>query len=367
MDIYSRYTFFVGRAGVPLAVPRVRFVFSESVKDIQLDHGGPSGPPVLLREGKVFWRLTGPRLLSGFFNTILHGASDVLCIFMPSRCRVCGSASNDYDKVRVCRCCVDKLQPYRETALDPLCTRCGDAIGMESARFSASMGISECTMCRLAPPEFDKAVFFTDYGSEMREMLHLLKFKGKRSIAEHTLGIGMANAVLKLRSDASRYVVVIPVPLFWAKQKERGFNQATLLASAALKHLHRVDPVWELRLREGVLERTKDTRALYALNPAQRRRSLRGAFRVLDRAAIQGQEVLLIDDIMTTGATARECARVLKRAGATRVWIATAAKAQPEEGRIVVQYKAETFAMWDASATAPRGPGRIENSFLQRT
>jgi orotate phosphoribosyltransferase len=97
----------------------------------------------------------------------------------------------------------------------------------------------------------------------------------------------------------------------------------------------------------------KDTPALYELNPAQRRRNLQGAFRVEDAEVVRGREILLIDDIMTTGATARECARVLKRAGAAKVWVVTAAKAQPESVHSVVQHEAEGFAMWDASVASP--------------
>jgi ComF family protein len=183
----------------------------------------------------------------------------------------------------------------------------------------------------------------------MREMLHLLKFDGRRGVAEHVLGAGMAAAVQKLRSCADGELIVIPVPLFAARQRVRGFNQARLLAEAAVKRLRRLEPEWRLRLEARVLRRVKDTQALYALDPSQRRRSLQGAFRVIDVAAVRGREVLLIDDIMTTGATARECARVLKRAGAAKVWVVTAAKAQPESVQNAVRQEPESFAMWDAA------------------
>lgn len=348
----------IGRAGVSLAVPRVRLVFSESMKDIQLDDGSPNGRRVLSHASKVGGGGLVRVLFDPLARTLKSIASDLACVFMPSDCRVCGAAFADASAARVCRSCVDRLQPDRDTELDPLCTRCGDALGMESARFNASRGVSECTMCRLAPPAFDRAVSFASYDSEMREMLHLLKFNGRRSIARHVLGTGMAAAIQKLRAVASNDLLVIPVPLFFAKQRERGFNQSTLLASAALRHLCRTDPGWHLLLQAHALIRTRDTRALYNLDPSQRRSSLRGAFRVSEAAAVQGREVLLIDDIMTTGATARECARVLKRAGATRVWVATAAKARPESARSVVRHDAATLTMWDAPAPLPRMSAR---------
>ena len=279
--------------------------------------------------------------------------ADVANVLMPSDCRVCGAAMAALARVRVCEACVARVGTQAEAEQDVLCTRCGDAMGMESARFAAAMGVSECTMCRLAPPQFDRAVSFANYEDEMRRMLHLLKFEGMRGVAEHVLGDAMAVAARKLRGDAADELVVVPVPLFAAREKKRGFNQARLLAEAAVKRLRRVEPGWGLRLGSGVLERVKDTQALYALNPTQRRRSLQGAFRVANVEAVRGREVLLIDDIMTTGATARECARVLKRAGAAKVWVVTAAKAQPESVLSTAQHDArrqdaDGVAMWDA-------------------
>jgi ComF family protein len=261
-------------------------------------------------------------------------------------------------RVRVCEACVARVGAQADAGQiglgqDVLCTRCGDALGMESARFAAAMGVSECTMCRLAPPQFDRAVSFANYEDEMRRMLHLLKFEGMRGMAEHVLGDAMAAAARKLRDDAGSELVVVPVPLFGARETTRGFNQATVLAEVMVKRLRRLEPRWTLLLSSQVLERVKDTRALYALNPAQRRASLKGAFRVADVKAVSGREVLLVDDIMTTGATARECARVLKRAGAAKVWVVTAAKAQPESVQSAVQHDGESFAMWDAGTSTP--------------
>jgi len=253
-------------------------------------------------------------------------------------------------KVRVCETCVGRAGAMDET----LCARCGDAMGMESMRFASAMGVSECSLCRLAPPEFERAVAFANYDNEMREMLHVLKFAGRRRMAEFVLGERLAQAVLKLGSFFEMWqaveLAVIPVPLFAARERERGFNQAELLARAAVKVLQRQRPAWKLRMETDVLLRVKDTRSLYRLNPHQRRVNLRGAFRVAKKDALAGREVLLIDDIMTTGATARECARVLKRAGAAKVWVATVARAQPESVKGLVQSGPEDVTTWSVPA-----------------
>ena len=204
--------------------------------------------------------------------------------------------------------------------------------------------------CRLAPPEFTRAVAFADYDEEVRELLHLLKFNGMQAVAEHVLGAAMATAISKLRDQAGSELIVVPVPLFAARQRSRGFNQAELLARAGVSQLCKSDPGWHLILNTGVLRRVKDTRAQFALAPHVRRQNLRGAFRVENTAAIKGREVLLIDDIMTTGATARECARVLLRAGAAKVWMATMARAQVSGVSVKPQ-----VALWDASQQ-PRPP-----------
>ena len=246
----------------------------------------------------------------------------------------------------VCEACVASVKPQDEQ-LNPLCSRCGDALGMESARFASAMGTTECTMCRLAPPEFARAVAYAEYDGELREMLHLLKFNGVREVAAHLLGQWLANAVLKLEPQAARELIVIPIPLFAARERSRGFNQSKLLAESAVKHLRKLRRAWKLDVDTKSFARVKDTHALFTMQPHERRKNLRGAFRVANADAIRSREVLLIDDIMTTGATARECARVLLRAGAAKIWVATVAKAQPET--LSLRAGEATFARWDAA------------------
>jgi ComF family protein len=115
---------------------------------------------------------------------------------------------------------------------------------------------------------------------------------------------------------------VIPVPLFKGKRSRRGFNQSELIARAALKLL----PASNLHLTTGILERIRDTESQIGLTSHQRRENLRGAFAVARAPEVTGQAVLLVDDVYTTGTTASECTRVLRRAGASKVWVATVAR-----------------------------------------
>ena len=164
----------------------------------------------------------------------------------------------------------------------------------------------------------------------MRELIHLLKYEGVRSAAK-PLGRLLAQVIVSMDDGASmcRDLVVIAVPLFPAKQRQRGYNQSVLIADEAMIELRRGSTL-TIQPAHSTLRRVRDTESQFGLTASGRRRNLRGAFAVADPAAIAGREVLLADDIYTTGATARECARVLRQAGAQKVWVATVARAQRE-------------------------------------
>ncbi|MDE3105997.1 MAG: ComF family protein [Acidobacteriota bacterium] len=211
---------------------------------------------------------------------------------------------------------------------------------MESVRYAAQLpgeGLL-CEPCRRVPPQFARAVAFGVYRDGLREMVHLLKYNGMRPLAA-PLGQLLAQAMLQLREPgqagganftavAADDALLIAVPLYAARERQRGCNQARLLAESARREL--AERGWRLSPAHHVLQRVRDTETQFALSPTGRRRNLRGAFAVAAGAQLAGREVVLVDDIYTTGATARECARVLRRAGAARVWVATLARAQVE-------------------------------------
>ncbi|GGG64209.1 hypothetical protein GCM10011585_02230 [Edaphobacter dinghuensis] len=160
-------------------------------------------------------------------------------------------------------------------------------------------------------------------------MVHLLKYERMSAVAR-PLGRMLACAIEMLNGQIGAELMVVAVPLFPSKERQRGYNQAVLLADAALAKLKETQPEWKLRAAHSVIRRVRDTESQFALTTHGRRRNLKGAFAVRDGATLAGREVLLVDDIYTTGATARECARVLRRAGAAKVWVATLARAQRE-------------------------------------
>ncbi len=188
-------------------------------------------------------------------------------------------------------------------------------------------------LCQRTAPPFERAVAYGSYDGGLRDLIHLLKFQQVRPAAA-VLGRMLAETIANLdeamlagtsvsRTSVSRTIAVIPVPLHRRKQAQRGFNQAETIARSALKRLSRPK---RFDLSTGVLVRRRETGSQIGLTRHQRRENLRGAFAVNDPTRIVNRDILLIDDVYTTGTTASECARVLLRAGAARVWVATVAR-----------------------------------------
>jgi len=248
-------------------------------------------------------------------GSLLHGFTALLA---PGECRLCDQPLLRVATYPVCDEC---LQALHAMPLEQGCERCSEPFSFESTREArAQRGV--CPACLADEPAFARAVAFGSY-DDLRPAVHLMKFEGVPTLAA-PLGRMLAAAMLQLRSDAPEDMAVVPVPLYRGK---RGFNQSTLLAQSALKHVRRADPAWKLSLQPRLLRRTRWTESQFLLSPAQRRENVRGAFQASE---VRGLHILLIDDIYTTGATVAECTRILLRAGAASVRVATLARAIKE-------------------------------------
>ena len=170
-----------------------------------------------------------------------------------------------------------------------------------------------------------RAVAYGSYDGGLRELIHLLKY-GRVRPAAGVLGRMLAEVIQGLGSEFGS-AVVVPVPLHRSKLRQRGFNQAEEIARAALKNL----TCNTLTLAPGVLERKRATESQTGLSDHQRQGNVRGAFVVAAPELIKDRDVLLVDDVFTTGATAGECARLLRRRGAERVFVATVARVLKSE------------------------------------
>jgi ComF family protein len=179
----------------------------------------------------------------------------------------------------------------------------------------------------MAPPAFVRAVSYGVYEGSMRGAIHALKYERIAPVARE-LGSRFADAIAQLAADAPKQMLVVPVPLHRSRMTQRGFNQARTLAAEALRILKKSHPEWGLELSSSSLVRQRSTESQAGLTPRQRRLNLRGAFFVSDPEVVRGRHILLVDDIYTTGATARACSRTLIEAGALSVRVATMARAQ---------------------------------------
>lgn len=174
-------------------------------------------------------------------------------------------------------------------------------------------GQGVCTACRAGLRGFDHAASFGLYEGTLRTLIHLYKYSGMTPLARH-----LGEYLNRLTPSDRKFDAVVPVPLHWRRQWERGFNQSELLA----RHVASSQGIPVIK----ALKRARATEVQAGLASAGRRRNMAGAFRARPRADLTGKHLLLIDDVMTTGATAGACAVTLKRAGAQSVSLLTVAR-----------------------------------------
>lgn len=234
----------------------------------------------------------------------------LLNFLYPPRCAVCETALPIDTTRRVCAPCLGAVEPLRP----PLCIICG-------ASLDASDEDGHCGHCRADPPAFDSARAITRYrsGTDGASTIAALLRRHKYGL-DQSLGRALAEYLeVSPAIDAGAYDVVIPVPLHRTRLRWRGFNQAALLGSALARRLN-------CSLDVATLARVRSTPPQTARDRAQRTRNVRNAFAVRRPSRVAGRRVLLVDDVMTTGATADECARMLRAAGARRIDVLTLAR-----------------------------------------
>ena len=212
-----------------------------------------------------------------------------------------------------------------------ICAICGERLVSQFA-IAPTDGVARCGNCERSAPLFERAAAYGSYDAGLRDLIHLLKYEQVRPAAK-VLGRMLAEGGSVLTEHFSSPPMMVPVPLHGSKLRQRGFNQAELIAREALKYgmLPGVSP----QLNAGVPERCRPTESQTGLTRPQRRENIRGAFQVCHPELVVGREILLVDDVFTTGTTVSECARILKRAGATKVFVATVARVLKAESTFV--------------------------------
>jgi len=188
-----------------------------------------------------------------------------------------------------------------------------------------------CADCRLHEPHFDSARSYGVYAGKLRAAVLQLKFHGR----EH-LGVRLGSLLLQswraLEADYAfrEACLIIPVPLHPSRERERGFNQAELVARGFIRTMRGHAGVSKIKLDARSVVRRLSTVPQSGLSLQRRSENVRRAFEVTSPRRVQGRDVILVDDVMTTGATASACAAALRGAGARRVVVLTLARATPQ-------------------------------------
>jgi ComF family protein len=221
------------------------------------------------------------------------------------RCQLCATVLADPLDYPLCRHCQTLLAPR----LGGFCPICGTCYADPSA------SIYSCLACRQTPPPWSGLVFHGPYSGVLKELVHRHKFG-------HDLGLGLLLGALvreawELRG-ASRPDCVVPVPMFPKRVLRRGFNQSAELARM-------LGAVLDQKPLMGGLRKIRDTQAQSSLGRTARRSNVLGAFEA--SSLVRGKRVLLVDDVMTTGATLTACADACLNAGATGVNVFVLARA----------------------------------------
>lgn len=241
--------------------------------------------------------------------SLLRRLSDEFLLFLyPPTCAGCGEPVSPTEPLEFCPCCRDSL----ELLVSPSCPTCGLPLSPEAPE------PYQCGACLGGLYRFDRARAAGPYRGLLREVIHRFKYEGR---------ISLARPLAQLLLPAARELctlhdirVVVPVPLHLRRLRDRGFNQAALLA-------RRLGASLNLPVRYTVLRRRRWTEPQIGLSPSQRAENVRGAFALSESAVVRDQGVLLVDDVFTTGETVDQCVRELKRGGAREVAVLTVARA----------------------------------------
>jgi ComF family protein len=233
-------------------------------------------------------------------------ASAIADWFYPRVCPGCAALSDRPERY-LCSACLAQVRLHDRG----LCGTCGAPV--EGGVGHAFL----CGPCVEAKPAFDRARSAGHFHGVLREQIHQFKYSGalwlKRDLADFLLGC------LSAHFTPEAVDVVVPVPLHAVRERERSYNQSALLAQEVARRLGR-------RFDGRSLGRVKRAPSQTRLDAAHRRLNILGAFAVLHPEWVAQRCVLLVDDVMTTGATLNECARMLKKAGARSVWAVTVAR-----------------------------------------
>ena len=249
----------------------------------------------------------GRRETKTLVSRLRAGAAPLITLLFPRRCLGCRVSLKGESSDELCPDCARSMR--RITA--QRCPRCGEQIGPHSPTDT------RCPSCRDMPLVFTRATAPCKHDGAARQMVLGLKYGRRMSVLRRLATLMIED--LGQAGFMDQVDVIVPVPLHIRQRWRRGFNQAELLAK-------RIGKRFSVPVCTGALRRIRDTGSQARLTRAARLRNLKDAFQVTDGEVFQEKTILLCDDVLTTGATATECSRALKRAGAKRIYVSVATR-----------------------------------------
>ena len=235
----------------------------------------------------------------------VHGLLDLI---YPRQCLLCCCLLPPSEPAEcLCAHCLTKL-PYNRP---PFCAKCSRPLKKPEARL--------CRHCAKRVLYFDRCWCALSYSHTVRHLVHLFKYAGKTGLRRHFARF-LIDYVKKYRVPIRECDLIIPVPLHPARFRERGFNQSELIAHSAAQNLR-------VMCSTNCTARVRYTPNQARVNSKQRWTNMQGTFRIRNCRAVRNKTILVIDDVLTTGATLSEIALALKSSGAKTVYGLTAAAA----------------------------------------
>lgn len=233
----------------------------------------------------------------------------IMDILFPQHvCAICRAPGRFGSRRPWCAECSEKMKDLQNCS--PICDKCGKYLQDCD---------TICSDCRNNDPPFHIARAVGPYNEPYRIAIKVLKFLGRRYLAVQ-MGRAMAEVVLA-EPRFWPLDIIVPVPASRGGMEQRGFNQTELLACEIAKKV-------KVKMDTGVLNRVKETPSQRELSRLEREKNLLCAFKTPNPAKISGKNILLVDDVYTTGSTSKECAKTLLKAGAARVSVITWATGQ---------------------------------------
>ncbi|MGR3293732.1 MAG: ComF family protein [Candidatus Scalindua sp.] len=246
-------------------------------------------------------------------KSIVTGIRDIclgfLDILYPRLCFACDKSLHEEKNTYICESCLEIIEATDARR----CSKCGLKLG--AGITSSSKGCPECNNTNL---RFEKSFFVSDNTEPVRTLIHQFKYKKHICLAT-PLGSLLINLLRK--TNICEIDCVVPVPLHWRKKRERGFNQSELMAKKICKKL-------SIPISTNNLHRIKNTLSQTQLSRLQRQRNVKGAFMVKNPEKFYQKNILLVDDVFTTGMTASECAKSLKNAGTNKIFLIALARSK---------------------------------------